>query len=208
MVRRRAEEALNALTASVGAEPEIQQQGGAIPVPVTVNGKLTTPGAENRYRFQARKGEQLVLEVNARRLGSDLDSFLEVLDTKGYPIERAVVRPVWETSITLRDHDSAGRGIRIQAWGGLKAGDGKYLMAVGSLRGLGLLLYGAVYGALIGGVIAIGFIAVRRLRPADGAPASMGGVMKTWIPYGVALGLGTLLALALERAGALPGASV
>ena len=94
------------------------------------------------------------------------------------------------------------------AMGGLKAGDGKYLMAVGAMRGLGLLLVGAVYGALLGGVIALGFIAVRRLRPANGATASMGGVMKTWIPYGVALGLGTLLALALELSGSLPGAAM
>jgi prepilin peptidase CpaA len=91
------------------------------------------------------------------------------------------------------------------AMGGLKAGDGKYLMAVGALRGVGILLGGAVYGALLGGVIALGFIAVRRLRPADGATASMGGVMKTWIPYGVALGLGTLVALALELSGNFPG---
>ena len=94
------------------------------------------------------------------------------------------------------------------AMGGLKAGDGKYLMAVGAMRGLGLLLVGAVYGALLGGVIALGFIAVRRLRPANGATASMGGVMKTWIPYGVALGLGTLLALALKLSGSLPGATM
>ena len=94
------------------------------------------------------------------------------------------------------------------AAGGLKAGDGKYLMAVGALRGTGLLLYGAIYGAFIGGVIALGFIAARRLRPANGATASMGGLMKTWIPYGVALGLGTLLALALETSGALPGAAM
>ncbi len=94
------------------------------------------------------------------------------------------------------------------AMGGLKAGDGKYLMAVGAMRGLGLLLVGAVYGALLGGVIALGFIAVRRLRPANGATASMGGVMKTWIPYGVALGLGTLLALALELSGRLSGATM
>jgi prepilin peptidase CpaA len=92
--------------------------------------------------------------------------------------------------------------------GGLKAGDGKYLMAVGAMRGLGLLLTGAVYGALLGGVIAVGFIAVRRLRPANGVTASMGGVMKTWIPYGVALGLGTLVALALELSGRLPGATL
>ena len=94
------------------------------------------------------------------------------------------------------------------AMGGLKAGDGKYLMAVGALRGLGLLLGGAVYGALLGGVIALGFIAVRRLRPANGADVTMGGVMKTWIPYGVALGLGTLVALALELSGRFPGATM
>jgi len=94
------------------------------------------------------------------------------------------------------------------AMGGLKAGDGKYLMAVGAMRGLGLLLAGAIYGALLGGVIALGFITVRRLRAANGADASMGAVMKTWIPYGVALGLGTLLALALELSGRLPGVTM
>ena len=93
------------------------------------------------------------------------------------------------------------------AAGGLKAGDGKYLMAVGALRGLGLLLYGAVYGALIGGVIALGVIAVRRMRAAGSVEASMGGLMKMWIPYGVALGIGTLVALALELSGRLPGAA-
>jgi prepilin peptidase CpaA len=94
------------------------------------------------------------------------------------------------------------------AMGGLKAGDGKYLMAVGALRGLTLLLSGAVYGALLGGVIALGFIAVRRLRPANGATTPTGGVMKMWIPYGVALGLGTLVALALELSGRVPGATM
>jgi hypothetical protein len=115
--------AFNQVRLAIGTEPEIRQQGGTIPVPVTVNGKLATPGAESRYRFQARKGEELVFEVNARRLGSDLDSFLEVLDASGKSIERAVVRPIWETNVTLRDHDSVGRGIRIQSWTALKAGD-------------------------------------------------------------------------------------
>ncbi|HEY6959780.1 MAG TPA: prepilin peptidase [Candidatus Limnocylindria bacterium] len=88
------------------------------------------------------------------------------------------------------------------AAGGLKAGDAKLLMAIGAVRGSVFLLYAAVYGALIGGVLAVGFIAVRRLRqPADGAPANtLSGVMKTSMPYGIALGLGGLLALALEAA--------
>ncbi len=119
----RPEHSFSSVRLALGSEPEIESQGGAITLPVTVNGRIATPGAENRYRFHARKGEQLVLEVNAQRLGSSLDSYLEVLDAQGNPIERAVVRPVWETAITLRDHDSAGRGIRIAAWDSLHAGD-------------------------------------------------------------------------------------
>jgi prepilin peptidase CpaA len=87
--------------------------------------------------------------------------------------------------------------------GGLKAGDAKLLMAIGALRGINFLLYAAVYGALIGGVLAVGFILRRRLaRPAAGAaPATLAGIMKSSIPYGVALGIGGLLALALEATG-------
>jgi prepilin peptidase CpaA len=85
------------------------------------------------------------------------------------------------------------------AMGGLKAGDGKFLMAVGALKGTTFLLVGAVYGALIGGVIAIGFIAARRLEARRaGTGETMGTVLHSWIPYGVALGLGALAALALE----------
>src|ERR1043166_5432879 len=116
---------------ALGAEPEIESQGGLVPVPVTVNGRIAAPRAEKRHRFQARESEHLVLEVNARRLGTDLDSFLEVLDAKGNPIERTMVRPVWETSTTLRDHDSVARGIRIQSWNSLQAGD--YVMIGGEI---------------------------------------------------------------------------
>lgn len=124
-------DAFNTVRVALGTEPEIQLQGGTINVPATINGRIGKPGAENRYRFRASKGEQLVFEVNARRLGSDLDSYLEILDAKGQPIERAIARPVWSTSLTLRDHDSAGRGMRIQAWDGIKVGD--YVMVGGEI---------------------------------------------------------------------------
>ena len=91
------------------------------------------------------------------------------------------------------------------AAGGLKAGDAKLLMAVGAMRGVGFLLASAVYGAVLGGVIAVGFIVARRFaRPAAGAePATMAKVMKSSMPYGIALGLGGLLALALEASGVI-----
>jgi hypothetical protein len=66
------------------------------------------------------------VEVAANRLGSPLDSMVEVLDAKGKPIERATIRPVLETNTVLRDHDSATSGIRLNSLTGLAAGD--YLM--------------------------------------------------------------------------------
>lgn len=88
------------------------------------------------------------------------------------------------------------------AAGGLKAGDAKLLMAIGAVRGSSFLLVSAIYGALLGGILAIGFIAVRRMRPvAGGETNSMAKVMKSSMPYGIALALGGLLALALEAAG-------
>lgn len=83
---------------------------------------------------------------------------------------------------------------------GVKAGDVKLLMSVGALRGTSLLLAGAFYGAIIGGLIALAVIGIRMLaRPAPGQPRNtLRGVMRTWIPYGIALGCGYLLALALE----------
>src|SRR5258708_5402259 len=58
------------------------------------------------------------------------------------------------------------------AAGGLKAGDAKLLMAIGAVRGTNFLFAAALYGALLGGVIALGFIVSRRLlRPATGGAA-------------------------------------
>jgi hypothetical protein len=130
-VTLRPEHAFNQVKVALGAEPEVESQGRPVSWPVTINGKIAAPGATNRYRFAAHKGDEMVFEVNAQRLGSSLDSFLEVLGASGNSIERAVVRPVWETSTTLRDHDSADRGIRIQAWDNLHSGD--YVMIGGEV---------------------------------------------------------------------------
>ncbi len=54
-------------------------------LPVVVNGTLD--GAErDRYRFQAAPGERIVLEVEARRVGSAIDPVLRLLDSDGREI--------------------------------------------------------------------------------------------------------------------------
>lgn len=116
----------------LGDEPEVEATGTntsiasaqAVSVPATVNGRMNAMA--HYYRFPARKGQKVVLEVNARRLDSELDSEIEVLDARGKPIERATVRAVSDTFTVLRDHDSQARGIRIQAWHSFAVGD--YLM--------------------------------------------------------------------------------
>jgi hypothetical protein len=114
---------------AVGDEPEIlaKETAAAQPVafPVTVNGRLTT--AHHDFRFHARKGQKLILEVNAARLGSPLDSQLEILDAQQKPVERATVRALLQTSVALAERASNGSGIRLDSPAGLQVGD--YLMA-------------------------------------------------------------------------------
>ena len=64
-----------------------------------------------------------MLEVNANRLGSPLDSMLEILDAKGNPVERATVRCELATAVTLNDPSSSGSGMRILSWTGMAVGD-------------------------------------------------------------------------------------
>jgi hypothetical protein len=115
--------AFNEVTLPINDEPAMPAAGPVtqIQIPAAVDGKLTGP--QQDFRFKARKGQKLVFEVQASRFGSELDSLLEILDTAGKPVERATIRSVLETSVTLRDHDSAGNGIRLTSLTGFAVGD-------------------------------------------------------------------------------------
>ncbi len=104
-----------------------QGHAGDIPVPGTGNGYLLIGGQTDLWKFKAKKGQRLVVEVNARRLGSNLDSIIEILDDKNRPVPRATLRSLAKTYVTFRDHDSAGSNIRIEAWGELAVNDYLYV---------------------------------------------------------------------------------
>jgi hypothetical protein len=92
-----------------------------VPVPAVFNGIMTP---EPRYfAFDATQGQDILIEVAARRLGSELDSVIDILTPDFKPIERAVAQPVWETNIVLADRDASAGGLRIGAWTALAAGD-------------------------------------------------------------------------------------
>ncbi len=130
---------LNTLKLVVGTSPEITEQepnnsaaqAEAITLPVTINGHISGKdenGApdEDYFRFHARKGEKLTIDVAASRLGSPLDSQIEVLDASGNPIPRATIRCLYETYVTLSDKDSRRPEVRMVSSSGFHEGD--YLM--------------------------------------------------------------------------------
>jgi uncharacterized protein YdeI (BOF family) len=141
-------ESLNRLKLDAGRYPEIIESGNnntptsaqAVEIPVTINGRIFNSNgsdrdksqlstAEDYYRFRAKKGQKLIFEVAAQRFGSPLDSVIEVLDARGLPIQRAVLRSLLATEMTLSDRDSFSAGFRLLNWSGMRPGD--YLL-VGS----------------------------------------------------------------------------
>jgi WD40 repeat protein len=112
----------------VGEFPEVRA-GTPIPTPGTANGLIAKAGSSETWTFAAKKGRRVILEVSANRIGSPLDSSIEILDEKGRPLPRAVLRSLARTYTVFRDHDSRGPGIRIETWGELAVND---LMLVGN----------------------------------------------------------------------------
>ncbi len=94
-----------------------------IPIPGTANGRIDQPGATQTWRFLAKKGQRLLLEVHANRIGSPLDSVIEILNAQGQPLPWATLRSLAKTDSIFRDHDSAGPGIRIESWNELAMDD-------------------------------------------------------------------------------------
>ncbi len=106
---------------------DLPAQARLLPVPSAISGRIsrsTSAGADSDLvAFDAKKGDRLTIETLARRLGSSLDSNLEILDAYGKPVARHTLRAVAETYTVLRDHDSRSKGIRVQHWDDFQAND-------------------------------------------------------------------------------------
>jgi hypothetical protein len=139
---------LNKVRLIVGALPEVLEQepnnspaqAEAVSSPVTINGRIDGGAKaggiadEDYFRFHASKGQQLTIDIEAARVGSPLDSVIEVLDAQGNAIPRATLRCLNQTTTTLSDRDSRTTGIRLISTTGLHVGD--YLMVGDELNQL------------------------------------------------------------------------
>ncbi len=59
------------------------QTGQAIATPAGINGRIESKADIDYFTFEARRGQQYSFEVLARRLGSQLDSHLRILNEAG-----------------------------------------------------------------------------------------------------------------------------
>ena len=65
------------------AEPnDAFERAQRITAPVVVDGRIDKPGDVDYFVFSAKKDDKLVLQVQARRLGSPMDSVLTLYDGK------------------------------------------------------------------------------------------------------------------------------
>jgi len=84
----------NAVLHAVGDLPEkfeiepndAREKAQLLPLGTIVNGRIGQPGEADWFRFRGRVGQEIVIEVHARRLGSPLDSLVRLTDAAGYVI--------------------------------------------------------------------------------------------------------------------------
>jgi hypothetical protein len=68
---------------AVEVEPNDRQHPQPLELPVTVSGRIDPAGDVDVYHFQAKKGQKLFFQVEARRLGYPLDPVLRLTDAAG-----------------------------------------------------------------------------------------------------------------------------
>jgi hypothetical protein len=118
-------------------DPEHAQR---IEPPLIVDGCISTPGDTDAFRFSGPAGQQVVVEVLARRLGSPLDSVVYLTDDAGqsvawnddHMIEEGVLHPDMGT---LTHHADSYLSARLPR-------DGNYVVTIGDTQGHGGEAYG------------------------------------------------------------------
>lgn len=99
-------------------EPE---QATAISTPGIATGRVHVVDGqasrdEDLFRFDAKAGDQWIIETKADRAKSPLDTKIEVLNSRSQPVPRLLLRAVRDSVIEFRGMNSEQRGVRLANW--------------------------------------------------------------------------------------------
>ena len=82
-----------------------------------IEGVIEDGSEVDLFRWTAKAGEQWVVETNAARSKSPLDTKIEVLDSEGEPILRTQLQAVRDSYFTFRGKDSdTSDDFRVHNW--------------------------------------------------------------------------------------------
>jgi hypothetical protein len=99
------------------------EQAQSVVGPVGINGRIETPGDVDCFTFEAKKDEAWSIEVIARRLQSELDAQIWLLDAKGKRLTF-----IEDGSVGIRNHADP----RLPHW--VAPADGKYTLELRDLH--------------------------------------------------------------------------
>jgi hypothetical protein len=107
------------------------EQAQPLAIPASINGRLYIPenpemGDVDLYRFEADKGQQVVIETRAATMGSPSDTKIEVLDDGGNPVPYLLFQATKDSWITLRSEDSSDSAIRLGQFDEMELNDYMY----------------------------------------------------------------------------------
>ncbi len=129
--------ATSAVSATEAESNDKYADAQRVATPALIKGEVEKPGDEDWFRFSAKGGEAWMIEVKASRNKSKLDSFIEVRDIKGDPVERLRMQAVRDTYFTFRGKDSdTSDDFRVFAWEEMELNE--YFYAAGEINRLWL----------------------------------------------------------------------
>ncbi len=105
----------------IETEPnDLVAQAMKIVVPAAVNGRIWNSSSNSSdvdlFQFDAKAGQSLVIETDAARCGSPIDTKIEILHPDGKPVQRLLLQAVRDSHITFRAIDSNTDDLRVENW--------------------------------------------------------------------------------------------
>lgn len=121
----RARKALEVMVGGPHEQNETEPNGApatanGLTIPGSINGRVWSQNAgggdDDLYRFSAKAGHTWIIETEAARRGSPVDTAIEVLHTDGKPVERLLLEANRDSQVTFRPIDSNIRDVRVSNW--------------------------------------------------------------------------------------------
>jgi WD40 repeat protein len=120
--------AVGNLNESIEAEPnDGPAMATPLAVPATIGGRIGAAGDNDYFRFDSKAGQVWIVETDAARRGSPVDTVIEVLHADGRPIERMLLQAVRDSNVTFRGIDGNTLDCRLTNWEEMQLNQWVYL---------------------------------------------------------------------------------